>query len=104
MPVGEILTDDDRNHWSFQPIERPALPAVKDVAICTTPIDHFLLAKLEAIGRVLDGGRSASFTAPVEFRSDWFASLSADVQALMQEPLPIGTNGMLIALCLRRVR
>lgn len=51
LPIGEILTDDDRNHWSFQPILRPSLPNVKDVDGCITPIDRFLLARLEAVGQ-----------------------------------------------------
>jgi mono/diheme cytochrome c family protein len=36
--------------WSFIPPERPELPAVKDVAWCRNPIDHFILARLEAEG------------------------------------------------------
>ena len=34
-------------HWSFQPIKRPDLPAVKDAAWMQQPIDAFVLAKLE---------------------------------------------------------
>jgi hypothetical protein len=37
-----------RGHWAFQPIHRPALPAVKDAAWPRTPVDRFLLARLEA--------------------------------------------------------
>jgi mono/diheme cytochrome c family protein len=36
--------------WSLRPIRRPAVPAVKDVAWVRTPIDAFLLARLEANG------------------------------------------------------
>jgi hypothetical protein len=39
-----------RRHWAFQPIRRPALPAVRDGAWGRTPIDRFILAKLEAKG------------------------------------------------------
>lgn len=38
------------NHWAFEPIVRPAPPAVRDLAWCRTPIDRFILAKLEARG------------------------------------------------------
>jgi hypothetical protein len=38
------------SHWSFQPITRPQLPAVNDRAWVRTPIDAFVLAKLEAEG------------------------------------------------------
>ncbi len=51
LPIGEILTDDDRNHWAFQPPVRPELPPVKDVEKCLTPIDCFVLAKLEGVGQ-----------------------------------------------------
>jgi mono/diheme cytochrome c family protein len=37
-------------HWSFQPIRRPEPPSVKDSAWPRTPVDRFLLAKLEAQG------------------------------------------------------
>ncbi len=36
-----------RKHWSFQPISRPAEPAVKDASWCRNPIDRFILARLE---------------------------------------------------------
>ena len=39
-----------RKFWAFQPPRLAALPAVKDVSWPTTPIDHFILAKLEAEG------------------------------------------------------
>jgi len=34
-------------HWAFTPIERPALPVVKDKAWPRNPIDYFILARLE---------------------------------------------------------
>ncbi len=37
-------------HWAWQPIQNPAVPAVKQKAWCRTPIDAFVLAKLEAKG------------------------------------------------------
>jgi hypothetical protein len=37
-------------HWSLQPIHAPAVPQVKDQAWCKSPIDRFLLARLEAAG------------------------------------------------------
>lgn len=41
---------DYSQHWSFLPPQRPPLPAVKDAAWARTPIDHFILARLEAEG------------------------------------------------------
>jgi uncharacterized protein DUF1549/uncharacterized protein DUF1553/cytochrome c len=34
--------------WSLQPLKRPPLPPVKNPAWCRTPVDRFVLAKLEA--------------------------------------------------------
>jgi mono/diheme cytochrome c family protein len=39
-------------HWAFQPIASVIPPTVKDSAWCRTPIDRFLLAKLEQSGLV----------------------------------------------------
>jgi hypothetical protein len=44
-----VVTAEDRKFWSFQPLRRPAVPAVKSAA-ARNPIDRFLLAKLEAGG------------------------------------------------------
>ncbi len=35
-------------HWAYQPVVRPAVPAVKDKKWVRTPIDAFVLAKLES--------------------------------------------------------
>jgi cytochrome c553 len=37
-------------HWAFRPVGRPAVPAVKNEAWVRTPIDAFVLARLEAKG------------------------------------------------------
>lgn len=72
-PVGEALTDAEiasvrawidagakipveqagagatrSSHWSFQPIKRPAVPAVQKSAWVRNPIDAFVLARLES--------------------------------------------------------
>jgi len=35
-------------HWAFQPVRRPEVPAVKDAAWPKNALDHFVLARLEA--------------------------------------------------------
>jgi len=37
-------------HWAFARVERPAVPAVRDAAWAKTPIDRFILARLDAEG------------------------------------------------------
>jgi len=39
-----------RQHWSFLPLQPQAVPVVSDRAWCQTPVDAFVLAKLEANG------------------------------------------------------
>ncbi len=41
------LTDKARQHWAYQEVVKPAMPAVKNRAWCVTPVDTFILAKLE---------------------------------------------------------
>ncbi len=49
-PAGTLTAarSRDPNHWSFQPPAAQSLPVVKDVAWLQSPIDHFILVKLEA--------------------------------------------------------
>ncbi len=44
------ISDSDRTHWAFQPLSHPTPPMVRDVAWCRTPIDRFILARLEHDG------------------------------------------------------
>ncbi len=44
------VTDEDRKFWAFQPLAKPEPPAVKNEAWCRTPIDRFILAKIEEKG------------------------------------------------------
>ena len=40
------IKPEQRKFWSFQPIQKPAVPVVKDTAWAKTTIDRFILAKL----------------------------------------------------------
>ena len=42
-----IFTEEQRSFWSFQPIRDPKPPEVKDTEWAKTPLDRFILAKLE---------------------------------------------------------
>ncbi len=55
------LTATDREHWAYRPLSTPALPAVQHVGWMRTPVDAFILAKLEPLG--LTGGRLADKAA-----------------------------------------
>ncbi|TVP93956.1 MAG: DUF1553 domain-containing protein [Planctomycetaceae bacterium] len=53
LAVGDIFTQEDREHWSFRPVERPAVPSVPPQVGAITPIDAFLWSKLAEKG--IDG-------------------------------------------------
>ncbi len=44
-----IVRADDQ-HWSFRPLSKPAVPAVKDSSRMRNPVDRFVQSKLEAHG------------------------------------------------------
>ena len=46
------LTDKARGHWAYQPVKKPAPPAVKNTGWSRTEVDRFILAKLEAASMV----------------------------------------------------
>jgi mono/diheme cytochrome c family protein len=46
----KTVTDENRQFWSFRPLARPTPPAVKNEAWVHTPVDRFVLAKLEDKG------------------------------------------------------
>ncbi|MEX2358458.1 MAG: PSD1 and planctomycete cytochrome C domain-containing protein, partial [Pirellulaceae bacterium] len=50
LDEGYLITEEERSHWSFQPIKRPAVPEVEKKQEVANPIDAFLLAKLEQQG------------------------------------------------------
>jgi hypothetical protein len=47
-PKGGVVTEEAKRYWAYQPVKRPETPAVKDASWVRTPIDAFILAKLEA--------------------------------------------------------
>ncbi len=47
LPVSSVDDPGDREHWAFQPPERPSPPEVRQPQRVRTPIDAFILAELE---------------------------------------------------------
>jgi len=64
-------------HWSLIPPSRPAVPQVQNAAWPRNPIDHFVLAKLEAVGLQ---------PAPEADRRTLARRLSLDLTGLPPEP------------------
>ncbi|MEO7653021.1 MAG: DUF1549 domain-containing protein, partial [Bryobacteraceae bacterium] len=43
-----VITPEQRAFWSFQPVRKPEPPTVKDKSWAKSPIDRFILARLES--------------------------------------------------------
>jgi mono/diheme cytochrome c family protein len=49
-PKAGVVTEEAKKYWAYQAVKSPVVPVVKDKAWGKTPIDAFVLAKLEAKG------------------------------------------------------
>jgi hypothetical protein len=47
---GHWITAEERRFWAFQPVRKPAIPEIRDKSWARTPVDHFVLARLEKEG------------------------------------------------------
>ncbi|MEZ6057060.1 MAG: PSD1 and planctomycete cytochrome C domain-containing protein, partial [Planctomycetaceae bacterium] len=45
-----VINDETRNHWSFRPVQRPKVPTVSQTDWVRSPIDAFVLHRLEEKG------------------------------------------------------
>jgi hypothetical protein len=54
-PKAGMTLEEGRQFWSFQPVKDPPIPGVKDAAWVRTPIDNFILARIEQAGAVPAG-------------------------------------------------
>jgi hypothetical protein len=46
----QINLEEESKHWAYQPLQEFEIPKVRDRNWCRTPIDHFVLARLESEG------------------------------------------------------
>ena len=74
------LTDEERNFWSFQPIRRPALPAVTKPHLLRSTLDAFVLAELER--HQLEFAEPANRRTLIRRLSFDLHGLPADVEAV----------------------
>jgi hypothetical protein len=74
---GRKPLDEARRHWAFQPVRKPSPPAVRDAAWVKTPVDAFVLAKLEEKGWT---------PAPAAERREWLRRVSFDLTGLPPSP------------------
>jgi len=48
--VSRTYNESDRDHWAFKPVKKRVVPEVKDAGWVKTPVDAFIVAKLEENG------------------------------------------------------
>ena len=69
--------DIKEKHWAYQPIMRPAVPAVSDLDWSRNPIDRFIRARMEAEGiKPAPGGRPPDLDPPALSRLDRSATVA----------------------------
>ncbi|MSR56165.1 MAG: DUF1549 domain-containing protein [Planctomycetaceae bacterium] len=80
LAAGDTFTEEERSHWSFQPIQRLPLPAVQQAETIRSPIDAWLLSRLES--------RGLSFGPPADRRT-LIRRLSFDLVGLPPTPVAV---------------
>ena len=78
-----------RNHWSFLALRPQTVPIVTDPAWCKTPIDHFVLAKLDAAGKHPNpAADKRTLIRRVTFDLIGLPPTEAEVQAFLSDDSP----------------
>ena len=84
-----VITDKDREHWSFKPVKRPAIPDVKNAGWVKNPIDAFILAKLEAKGlSPTPPASKQELLRRVTYDLTGLPPTPAEVEAFLNDPAP----------------
>lgn len=89
LAAEEPIIDSDREHWSYQPLDRPDEPEVDDAAWCRTPIDRFILHALEQQGlRPLPEADRATLLRRVTFDLTGLPPTPAEIEAFVADDDP----------------
>lgn len=73
----DLFTDEERDHWAFKPIARSEVPETRQAELQRTPVDAFLLARLEQ--------QQLSFSPPAQ-RATLVRRLYFDLLGLPPDP------------------
>ncbi|MEW4566639.1 DUF1549 and DUF1553 domain-containing protein [Tautonia sp. JC769] len=89
-----ITAADGTDHWSFLPPTRPEIPAVADASWPRNPIDHFLLAELEAfdVPPAPEADR-ATLLRRLKFDLTGLPPTPEEVEAFLDDPSPFAYEG-----------
>jgi len=76
-------------HWAYQPVQRPAQPELKDAKWSRTPVDAFVLAKLEAKGiKPSEDAERAAFIRRATLDTWGLIPTPEDVKAFVNDRSP----------------
>ncbi len=82
-----VITEEERAFWAFQPIAAPASPPVRDASRVRTPVDCFVLARLEAEGLAFAPDASpASLVRRLAFDLTGLPPAPGDVETFAAHP------------------
>jgi mono/diheme cytochrome c family protein len=89
LAKGSGITEEDRAFWSFQPIRRPGVPAVKTKDRARTPIDAFLLNAMakEKLGFSPDADK-VTLIRRAFFDLTGLPPTPAETEAFLSDPSP----------------
>ncbi|MEX2027622.1 MAG: DUF1549 domain-containing protein, partial [Pirellulaceae bacterium] len=76
-PKAQINIEQARRHWAFQPVQDSSPPPVQNTDWLQTPVDHFILAGLEASGLA---------PAPPADKRTWIRRVTFDLTGLPPTP------------------
>ncbi len=77
LAPGPIISEEDREYWAFQPIQKPEVPKHVETQKLRTPVDAFVLAKMNETGLPM---------APEADRRTLIRRVSLDLTGLLPTP------------------
>ncbi len=80
LAIGPLITDEDREHWSFRPVHRPEVPASTIAGANASPIDAFLAESMAKEGLTF---------APEADRRTLIRRVTLDLTGLIPEPAEV---------------
>src|SRR5690242_13479155 len=85
-PSEPAFSARQQSHWAFHPPVRPALPPVRDLAWIRTPVDAFILARLDRAGlRPTESAGRAALLRRVSFDLTGLPPTSRELDDFLQD-------------------
>ncbi len=83
------FTEEEKKFWSFQPVRKAAPPAVKNKNWVQSPVDRFILAKLEERGlKPAPGTSKVALLRRVSFDLTGLPPSEEEIQSFLSDPSP----------------